>query len=307
MSKEFEKAAKDSMKFIEENGDAPLDNQGNLNNIIKLYNGKQQNKQGFGKELTEETAEDADDYMELAGKVRSKKAALKYAKKAFELEPDNLDAEVMVAELSAATYDKMLENYEQLIQKAEEKLKADGLFEKENVGHFWLLLDTRPYMRLLGSYADCLIVGGKMKLAKAAYEKMLKLCKGDNLGTRYRLMSIYAYFEDEKSALALYKKYPEDSSQFLLPLSLLYYKLGDLKKSGSYLKTLSQVNKDTCKFFQSFKGDNTRLPLSEYSDVEYYLFNTIEELFAAMQENGFLYMGSASYFEWARKKVAQKI
>ena len=57
---------------------------------------------------------------------------------------------------------------------------------------------------------------------------MLKLYSGDNLGVRYTLMDLYAYWENEDAALTLHKEYDEyEESQMLLPLAVLYYKKGE--------------------------------------------------------------------------------
>ena len=92
----------------------------------------------------------------------------------------------------------------------------------------------------------------RIREAMKQYEEMLRLCENDNLGARYRLIHLYVYFEDEQAALALYNQYEqEDSTQFLLPLSMLYYKKMNLKESLKYLKLLKKANKDTQEFFQA--------------------------------------------------------
>ena len=55
-------------------------------------------------------------------------------------------------------------------------------------------------MRLL---LDC----GKIGMAKNACLEILDLNNDDNLGARFILMHIYAYFEDEKSAVKLFERY----------------------------------------------------------------------------------------------------
>lgn len=68
-------------------------------------------------------------------------------------------------ELSSNSMDKCLEKYEKLIAKTEQALKNEGLFDDRNIGEFWLITETRPYMRLLEKYAFSLIDCGKMRLA----------------------------------------------------------------------------------------------------------------------------------------------
>lgn len=86
---------------------------------------------------TEDDAENVYDYLELAQYATSKKKALQYAKKALELEPNNLDAEVMVAELSTSSVEKLLDKYEALLEKEAKKLEQESYFE--DIGDFWVI------------------------------------------------------------------------------------------------------------------------------------------------------------------------
>lgn len=302
MSIQTEKAFKELYKFLDENGGTEDKSADEVQSLINEF------MSGYKppKKLTESDAEIADDYMELANSATSKKSALKYANKAVELDPDNIDAQEMVAQLSATSANDLIERLEIIIASAEEKLKADGYFEDDAIGEFWLIFQTRPYMRLLDSYADALIGCGRMKASVAVCEKMLKLCNNDNQGERYRLMHLYAYFEDEKAALALMSKYSEEeSTQFLLPLSVIYYKLGNLPEAEKYLKRLSRANKDTAKFFKGLLNDK----LEEYIDdmpVYGYRPSTIDEFIVEAEENSFLFRSMTGYFDWALSKLRTK-
>ncbi|MCM1335374.1 MAG: hypothetical protein NC084_02165 [Bacteroides sp.] len=246
--------------------------------------------------------EDVYDYLELAETARTKKEALAYAKKAAELEPDNLDAAALIAELSATSPEKLIEKYEDLIVMAEVSLEEAGYFDKDSVGEFWLIPETRPYLRLLDRYADALAQCGWMRLSVMAHEKILELCKNDNLGVRYRLMHLYAFLEDEKAAMDLLERYPENSAQFLLPLSVLYYRRGDLKRSARYLKTLYEDNKDTFKFFSAtINHDPDRF--DRFFALEAIEPGTIDEFLIAFTANPFLYVNFPTYFDWAFHKL----
>lgn len=251
----------------------------------------------------EDEADDAYDLLELAESASSKKEALKYVKKALELEPDNVDAEMMAAELTSNSAESLLDKLKKLIEKTEVNLKSQGYFDDENIGKFWLILETRPYMRLRSKYVDLLMECMMFRAAAKEGEDMLRLCESDNLGIRYQLMHIYSYLEDESAALNLLGKYEkEHSSMFLLPLSMLYYKLGDFKKSTAYLKKLKSVNKDTLTFFQfCAKGDNDE-SITEFDPYGYRPF-TIEEYFAELSENHFLFVLMDNYFIWGFKKL----
>ena len=150
-------------------------------------------------------------------------------------------------------------------------------------------------MRLL---LDC----GKIGMAKEACLEIFDLNNDDNLGARFILMHIYAYFEDEKYAVKLFERYDcQKSTQFLLPLSTLYYKLGKTRKAAAYIKELVNINKDTHDFFN-------RLVIGEgLSDIEFgmygYRANSIEELAIDVTDNKFLFVNCGVYFKWVLKTI----
>lgn len=286
-----------------DNGNSELNDANDLNNMLNMFMSQYQPKMADA--LSESNAETSDDFFELAESASTKKEALKYVKKAIELDRDNFDALAMEVELTASTPEKLTEKYKKLIETADKSLESQGYFDDENVGEFWLITETRPYVRLLDKYADLLIECGQFRLAESVYKKMLRLCSGDNLGVRYRLMHIYAYFEDEQSAAELYKAYSEDNgTQFLLPMSILYYKLGDLREAAKYLKMLCESNDDTYKFFKYVTtGDIDKIAanMNPYGYRPY----TIEEFIIESEENHFLFIVSSAYFVWAQQKLKE--
>src|SRR5690606_28996638 len=72
-----------------------------------------------------------------------------------------------------------------------EHKKLDKRLFKEQSGHFWLIFETRPFMRAKYSYAEMLWLAGKTKEAITELEEMLTLNEMDNLGARYLLLSAY--------------------------------------------------------------------------------------------------------------------
>ena len=61
-------------------------------------------------------------------------------------------------------------------------MKEQGYFDKECMGDFWLILETRHYMRARHQYVTLLSQCRMIKKAITECEEMLKLCEGDNLG-----------------------------------------------------------------------------------------------------------------------------
>ncbi len=129
-------------------------------------------------------------------------------------------------------FKKFMEEYPTEEMSESEIRKLIDEFERQYNEEFWEIVETRPYMRIKQSYAEILAENGMMKKAVKEYEEILKLNENDNLGVRFRLMSLYAFFEDEENALKLYKKYNgQNSVQMLLPISVLYFKKGEFTKS----------------------------------------------------------------------------
>lgn len=91
---------------------------------------------------------------------------------------------------------------------------------------------------------------------------------------------------------------------FLLPLSILYYKLGDLRQSAKYLKKLKGVNPDTLKFLNTLMYGDAEDLLEEMEDFGYRP-STIEQFAIELQQNAFLFSQTASYITWGLKNSNQ--
>ena len=274
MSKETEKLFKELNKYLE---DKDCQSEEEMNALIEQFI-QQHNANLTFKETTPENAETADDYLELAESAKTKKKKLEFAQKALESDADCLDAEVMILELTS---------------------KVDD----DSIGDFWGILETRPYMRLLYKLVTALKECGMYRKASEICQEMLRLCSNDNLGIRYTLMHLYAHLEDEAGANILREQFADDnSSQMLLPLSVLYYKTGDADKALDYLKQLRKLNKDTYKFFKAGVKDQLEdlmLNMNHYS----YRPNTADELVVAFSNNPYLYVSTPGYIEWALRKL----
>ncbi|HWQ74761.1 MAG TPA: hypothetical protein VN441_05560 [Syntrophomonas sp.] len=234
MSRETERILRELEKHLsgkEINND--IEYQKAVDEFMMIHNSKAPKKRG----------RDAWDYLDMAYEADSDQEALKYAQKALQLDKDCIDAEVMIAELTTEGGEELKLIYENLIAKTEKRLKEKDVLNDENIGHFWGIVETRPYMRLRFAYMQHLIDQGKLRKAVKECEDLLLLSENDNLGVRYILISLYAFFEDEINVNKLYKKFDYESSvHMLLPIVALYYKLDNYKKAELYLKKTGQSN-----------------------------------------------------------------
>lgn len=293
---------KDLMKFIESNS-SDVDNEEELNDLISSYLKAQNSK--VQTRMTEKDARTSDDYMELAEDAKDLESALKYARKALKLDPDNLEAELFVADYSATSVLDNLNKAKRAVDHGTDVMTRQGYMNKENEGEFWLLFETRPYMRILKHYVEALIECGMMKKAASECENILRLNTNDNMGARYTLMHLYALLEMEDQALELHKRYKEDSTLMLLPLSLLYYKQDDYSKASRYLTRLVKANPDTRLFFRII-GTDEFTKIAKNMNSFGYRPNTIEEFVISLEENSFAFEGATAFFEWASEQLRKK-
>lgn len=265
------------------------------------------NDAGFFDELDDgfDELDEFERYMEAANESEDPDEALRFVKKALKIKPGDIDALCMQAEISTESPNDLIKKYKKILDKAEKQLEEYGYSTKKDAGHFWLIHETRPYMRLLGKMADLYKDCGKFTPCIEICKEALRLCPNDNLGIRYTYMCILAYLERVDEAEALLKEFKNDiSTQFLFPLSMLYYKIGDEKKALSYLKKLNKYNEDTMNFFSAFMQQDAESLGLDAHDIAYgYRTNTMEEYAYMVANYHFLPLSAVAYFEWAYNKL----
>lgn len=203
--------------------------------------------------------DDAYELLEEAEHAKTKKQAIKLAKEAYELCPDCFDAILFQVDLEENSLKR-----EKLLNEGldfeRERLEDEEYFTKDNIGHFYGLFETRPYIKGMYSKASYCLIDGKVKQARDVCKEILRLNENDNTGARYLLMAIYATLEEEKDMIDLYNKYPEEALEMLFPLFALYYKLGNYDEAKEYLKRINKANPDFIKFFKGTIKRNQNIP-----------------------------------------------
>ena len=242
-----------------ENVDAKNENELNekLQEFIQKYNNDEINYENT-------PLDDAYEILEKAENTKSKKQAIKYAKEAYNLCPDCFDAILFQANLENNPI-KRMKLLEEGLETEKNRLKNEGYFEKDTIGCFYRIFETRPYIRGLYTKVRYLILDGKIKQARDGCKEILRLNESDNTGARYLLMAIYAYLEEEDDMLRLYEGYPEENLEMLLPLFILYYKQGNNKKAKEYLERINKANPDFIKFFKGTMKENKNVFDGYYS------------------------------------------
>lgn len=133
----------------------------------------------------------------------------KMAREALKLSRDCADAYVLLAE-EERELDKALDLYAQGVAAGERALGKHAF--KRDVGHFWGIIETRPYMRARQGLTRCLWEKGRRDEAIGHYFEMLKLNPNDNQGVRYVLMSCLLDTGDVGRLNKLIGLYPDEGS-----------------------------------------------------------------------------------------------
>lgn len=218
-----------------------------LQEFIKMYNNGEI-------EYENTPLDDAYEILEEAQNAKTEKEAIKLAKKAYEKSKECFDAILFQCDLEENGIRRM-KLLDEGLEFEKNRLTKEKYFDKENIGHFYGIFETRPYIRGLVIKAEYLLEEGKLSQAKNICREVLKLNENDNMGARYLLMAIYATLEEENDMLKLYKKYPEEDLEMIFPLFALYYKLGNDKKAKEYLNRVDKCNSNFVKFFKgTIKG-----------------------------------------------------
>lgn len=142
--------------------------------------------------------------------AKSRKERIRLAERALARSPNCADAYVLLAEERAKTVREALGYYQKGVEAGEAALGAEPF--EEDVGYFWGLLDTRPYMRARYGLANCLWELDRLEEAEAHYRELLRLNLGDNQGVRYTLLRLLMDSERYDDALQLTEEHKDDAS-----------------------------------------------------------------------------------------------
>lgn len=119
---------------------------------------------------------------------------------------------------------------------------APEAFEQD-AGHFWSLLETRPYMRAILAVAQALWNRGERHEAIGHIRDMLRLNPNDNQGVRYQLASWLAIEGDGTGLRNLVSVYEDDDSAFMTwPLALVAFREFDATAARALLRVALASN-----------------------------------------------------------------
>jgi tetratricopeptide (TPR) repeat protein len=164
------------------------------------------------------------------------------ARKALEISPDCADAYAVLAGL-VRTRKEALALYEQGVAAGERALGPQTF--REGAGHFWGILDTRPYMRAREGLAHALWGLTRRDEAVGHLQDMLRLNPGDNQGLRYTLAAWLLTLDRDEDLARLLEQYPDEgSATWAYTRALLAFRRqGDTPEARRLLKDAKKRNK----------------------------------------------------------------
>lgn len=289
-------------KFMKENEDKFESEDDAIQAFIKQYNQELNDPSFFDEGLTDK--EKAYNQLEELAHAQNEKEYKAIIRRVLKLDPDNLDARFYKLQLDLEK-DTYLKDFKKLVNFGWEQMKKQQLDDTESLSHYWLITETRPFMRLKLAYAGALSEFNRLTLAEEQYKELLQLNEGDNQGARYDLMSVYCRLEKLAEAEALNKKYEADQASplFLIPLILLNLKFGDEKAAKRYYNVMQKTHPATSKVFKKKELDIEKA--AEMLNSVSYSPNNEDIIYLAIGTNinGFISDPANFYYSWFKKNL----
>jgi len=235
-------------------------------------------KEALKKAPTLSPQQEAQELAYRAMEAPTRTRALPLAQKALAKDPDCVDALVTLAAASARSVEDLIAGLEKAVEAGERSLGAQ--YFEENKGHFWGMLETRPYMRARQQLADLLLDAGRVCEAIGHFEALLDLNPNDNQGVRDILLGCYLAGDDLDGARRLLRVYDEEASAvFAWGRTLERVLSGDFKGAEHALKYARSHNR----FVELYLTGKKKLPRAM---PDSYSFGSEEEALICMETMG---------------------
>jgi len=163
-----------------------------------------------GSPSADEALDHAQEVIYDAWEAATPKRRVELAAKALAISPLCADAYVLLGEHAEPGSPEQLECYRRGVAAGEAALGEAAFIE--DAGHFWGLLETRPYMRARLGLAQLLWGRGERDEALAHFRDMLRLNPNDNQGVRYLLAARLLEVGRDAELVTLLGNYKEDDS-----------------------------------------------------------------------------------------------
>lgn len=240
--------------------------------------------------------EQAQALIDQAWEARTQRQAAALARRALEIFPDCADAYNVLAGAEARSAEDALVLYEHGVDAGRRTL--GNAFFDEHRGHFWGMIETRPYMRARRGLADCLWALGRKRESLTHCEALLELNPDDDQGIRHGLLSRYLALGNDMGAARLFRDYPHDASAaFLWSRVLLDLRRGDQVAATEHLVLAMHGNPHVAGFFAGKRKPPARLPAhyspGDRNEAALYIANFAEA-----------WLASADAMDWLTGQLA---
>lgn len=250
----------------------------------------------IGRRGRQDALDEAQQIMYDAWEARTRQRAISLAKKALKISPDCADAYSFLAEEAAKSIEEALGLYAKAVDAGERVIGKRAF--KEDVGYFWGLLETRPYMRARASLAQCLWEVGRCDEAVAHFQDLLRLNPNDNQGIRDLLMPRLIELGRDKEAENLFSKYKNDGmATWKYSRALLDFREhGDSPSANASLQSALVENKHVPSYLLGHKKMPPHLP-------DHYGFGDVNEAVIYVYENKAAWQATQNAIEWLSAKL----
>ncbi len=134
------------------------------------------------------------------------------ALKALQMDPDCIEAYEYLGALETITETAIL-YYKNGIEIG--KRIFSKTYFKDSIGQFWMVHETRAFMRCMQAYADCLKDMGRYHDSVSVYEEMIRLNPNDNQGVRDQLLLYLIRINEFNKFRKFDKMFKEDFGAFI--------------------------------------------------------------------------------------------
>ncbi len=214
------------------------------------------------------------------------------ARKALTVSDDCSRALSLLAEDAAESLEESADYYRRAMDAAKRTLGARAFAEAE--GHFWGVLETRPYMHAKMGYADTLWALERTSEALHEYEEMLRLNPADNQGARYVLVVRYLDAGELAKTRKLLDEYQEDGTWWHYNDALYWWMAkGDCPQGRKSRTAGLKANPYVLDYFSGKRRMPKSLP-------EFYAWGSVEEAVLYAHEARMTWRAKPGAVEWLK-------
>ncbi|MDD3926439.1 MAG: SEC-C metal-binding domain-containing protein [bacterium] len=224
--------------------------------------------------------------------------AARLCSKALEIDPRCVDVLSMMSGIFEDVHER-IDKLAWVVGIAAEDLGGESFFE-EHKGHFWGMVETRPYMRARLFLIHSLLEAGRAEDAIAHYEAMLELNPGDNQGLRYPLMGLYLETGNVAGVRRLFDEYDEPTAVFVWSRVLERFLVADTDGAEQALSDAREVNSYAESYLAGVKPMPVELPGR-------YGFGDENEAIVCFDAIGGAWLKHREAVAWLRSNAPQQI